>query len=89
MSTRFFFSSSVGFPFELSRHALSECGFLRLGGASRIPILPFRGSWRLMNIFRKRVHYFWKIAFGTNAWMPLTPSTAWVTTRSIVALSNM
>ena len=33
--------------------------------------------------------YFWKIDFGTSAWIPLTPSTAWVTTRSIVALSNM
>ena len=33
--------------------------------------------------------YFWKTDFGISAWIPLTPSTAWVTTRSIVALINM
>jgi kynurenine formamidase len=44
---------------------------------------------RKVNRYEFLVLYFWKIAFGTNAWIPLTPSTAWVTTKSIVALSNM
>jgi hypothetical protein len=29
------------------------------------------------------------MAFGIIAWMPLVPSTTWVTTRSIAALASM
>ena len=58
-------------------------------GMAPILIVPFKGGDDERRDFENRSSYFWKIALGTNAWMPLTPSTAWVTTRSIVALSNM